>query len=52
MKTIKFLIALSLFSTLFISCTSDSIDTDEQLYSLDQVRAEGEEGNETYADGR
>ncbi|WP_157961075.1 hypothetical protein [Lutibacter citreus] len=37
MKSIKLIFAFLLFSTLFISCTSDSISEDEQLYAQEQA---------------
>ncbi|REE83535.1 hypothetical protein BX611_0826 [Lutibacter oceani] len=44
MKSIKFIFAFLLFTSLFISCTSDSAE-DEELYAKEQVQATGEEGS-------
>ena len=43
MKSIKFIFAFLLFTSLFISCTSDSAE-DEELYAKEQVQATGDEG--------
>jgi len=44
MKSIKFIFAFLLLSASFISCTSDSIAADEELYAPDTVFATGEDG--------
>ncbi|WP_298365067.1 hypothetical protein [uncultured Lutibacter sp.] len=48
MKSIKLFFAFVLFTSLFVSCTSDSISADEQLYANDQI--EQANGGETTGD--
>ena len=45
MKSIKIIFAFLVFTSLFISCTSDSISADEQLYANEQAT-----GGETQSD--
>jgi hypothetical protein len=44
MKSIKFIFAFLLVSTVFISCSSDSIAADDELYTPDTVFATGDDG--------
>lgn len=44
MKAIKFIFAFSLFFMALTSCTSDSLEADEALYSQDDLIATGEDG--------
>jgi hypothetical protein len=43
MKTIKFMIALMLFSNIFISCTNDQ--TDEELQTITNLQEIAEDGD-------
>lgn len=43
MKTLKFIFAFFLFATLLTSCSATSTAEDDELYSVDNVQATGEE---------
>ena len=46
MKTIKFFFAFVLFATLLTSCSATSVsDDDDELYSVENVQATGEESS-------
>lgn len=43
MKTIKFIFAILLLSNLAISCSATSVSDDDELYSVEQLQATGED---------
>jgi hypothetical protein len=43
MKTIKFIFAFFLFATLLTSCSATSTAEDDELYSVENTQAIGEE---------
>ena len=45
MKTIKFIFAFVLFATLLTSCSATSVSDDDELYSVENTQAVGEESS-------